>query len=52
MLIQDKNVRGVVVMSTERVSDALRLIARGMPFSIPPIEGGLLFLLISIWLFG
>ncbi len=36
----------------DRTSDRLRVVARAMPLSLPPIEGGLLFLLMIVWLFG
>lgn len=33
-------------------SDRLRVVARAMPMSLPPLEGGLLFLMMVVWLFG
>lgn len=36
----------------ERTSDALRVISRAMPFSLPPLEGGALVLLMIVWLLG
>lgn len=36
----------------ERTSAALRVISRAMPFSIPPLEGGALIMLMIVWLFG
>jgi hypothetical protein len=33
-------------------SDRLRVLARAMPFSLPPLEGGALLLLMIVWLFG
>jgi hypothetical protein len=36
----------------ERTSDNLRVVARAMPFSMPPLEGGALIVLMIVWLFG
>ena len=33
-------------------SDKLRVISRSMPFSVPPLEGGALIVLMIIWAFG
>ncbi len=33
-------------------SDRLRVVARSMPLSLPPIEAGLLIVLMIVWLFG
>ena len=33
-------------------SDRLRVVARAMPLSLPPIEGALLLFLMIVWLFG
>ena len=33
-------------------SDRLRSIARAMPLSFPPLEGGALVVLLLIWLLG
>jgi hypothetical protein len=35
-----------------RTSDNLRVIARAMPLSLPPLEGAALVALILIWLLG
>ena len=35
-----------------RGRDSLRAIARAMPFSLPPLEGGALVLLLLVWLLG
>ena len=36
----------------EHTSDNLRVIARAMPLSLPPLEGGALMVLMIVWLFG
>jgi hypothetical protein len=33
-------------------SDKLRVIARAMPFSLPPLEAAGLVLMMVLWLFG
>ena len=35
-----------------RTSDRLRVVSRAMPFSLPPLEGGLTLFLIVVWLFS
>lgn len=35
-----------------RTSERLRVVARAMPMSLPPLEGGLLIFLIVTWLFA
>lgn len=35
-----------------RTSDALRVISRAMPTSLPPLESGALIVLMMVWLFG
>ena len=36
----------------ERTSAALRVISRAMPFSMPPLEGAALIVLMVVWLFA
>ena len=35
-----------------RTSDSLRVIARAMPMSLPPLEAGALVILMLVWLLG
>jgi len=39
-------------MSIQRTSDRLRVIARTLPTTVPPMEGAALLVLMAIWLFG
>ena len=39
-------------MSGIGMSDYLRIVSRNIPFSLPPLEGSALVLLMLVWLFG
>jgi len=39
-------------MFMDRTSDTLRVVARAMPFSLPPLEGCALIVLMIVWLVG